>query len=548
MPHADSIYQWKRNLVLIAKNTYVWLHQLSQKYGHPITVLDQIPIEELESLKNFGINGIWLIGIWERSQASRKIKSLYGFENAAASAYSIISYTIAESLGGRKSFLKFRDNAHAAGLKIGCDIVPNHTGLDSPWLARHPDWYIQAENNPSQDFVFNSPNLSPHDSVQVRIEEGYYDQTGAAEVFYYKNNETGIESYIYHGNDGTSMPWNDTAQLNYLVPEVREAVRKTILNVAEDFDIIRLDAAMTLTRQHFKRLWFPSDDGQRCIPTREKYGMSNAQFDNKMPQEFWANVMQDIQQHQPNTLLMAEAFWLMESYFIQQIGMDRVYNSAFMNMMKEEENKQFKTFLRTMKNSQSDALEHLVNYQTTPDEDPAIGLFGKGEKYFGVCTLLCTLPGLPMFGHGQFEGFTEKYGMDFLMPYMDEIIDGDLLREHQRVITPILNQRNLFASSENFILHEMLDFNGNDINDLISFSNKHHHQSALVVFNNSANQVHGTLKLSSDIALDEINLKSLSGCPNHMINFEIDLNAQLITFDFGPYASDVFLIENTRAF
>jgi len=140
MSHANSMFQWKKNLVLVAKNTYVWLHQLSQKYGRSITLLDQIPIEELESLKNFGINGIWLIGIWERSQASRKIKTLYGYENAAASAYSIISYTIAESLGGRKSFLKFRDNAHSVGLKIGCDMVPNHTGLDSPWLVHHPDW------------------------------------------------------------------------------------------------------------------------------------------------------------------------------------------------------------------------------------------------------------------------------------------------------------------------------------------------------------------------------------------------------------------------
>jgi hypothetical protein len=548
MSHANSMFQWKKNLVLVAKNTYVWLHQLSQKYGRSITLLDQIPIEELESLKNFGINGIWLIGIWERSQASRKIKTLYGYENAAASAYSIISYTIAESLGGRKSFLKFRDNAHSVGLKIGCDMVPNHTGLDSPWLVHHPDWYIQADKNPSQDFVFNSPDLSPDDSVQIRIEEGYYDQTGAAEVFSYKNMETGIERFIYHGNDGTSMPWNDTAQLNYLVPEVREAVRETILNVADDFDIIRLDAAMTLTRQHFKRLWFPGDDGQRCIPTRENDHMTDAQFDNKMPQEFWAQVIQDIQQHQPDTLLMAEAFWLMESYFIEQIGMDRVYNSAFMNMMKQEENQQFRAFLRTMSDTQSNALEHLVNYQTTPDEDPAILLFGRGDKYFGVCTLLCTLPGLPMFGHGQIEGFSEKYGMDFLMPYLDESADDNLYNQHQRLITPILKRRELFAFSENFVLHDFKDFNGNDIEDVIIFSNAYHHRSALVLFNNSANPQQGILKLPADIVITQKNLISLSGSSNEPINYKIDLDLQRITLELRPYASDVFLFENTRIF
>ncbi len=35
---------------------------------------------------------------------------------------------------------------------------------------------------------------------------------------------TGDTRYIYHGNDGTTMPWNDTAQLNYLLPVVREAI------------------------------------------------------------------------------------------------------------------------------------------------------------------------------------------------------------------------------------------------------------------------------------------------------------------------------------
>ena len=48
-----------------------------------------------------------------------------------------------------------------------------------------------------------------------------------------------------------------------------------------------------------------------------------------------------------------------------------------------------------------------------PDEGTAGDQFGNGDNYFGVATLLATMPGLPMFGHGQFEGFSEKYGMEF---------------------------------------------------------------------------------------------------------------------------------------
>ena len=48
-----------------------------------------------------------------------------------------------------------------------------------------------------------------------------------------------------------------------------------------------------------------------------------------------------------------------------------------------------------------------------PDEATAFAQFGKGNKYFGVCTLMVTIPGLPMFAHGQVEGCNEKYGMEY---------------------------------------------------------------------------------------------------------------------------------------
>jgi hypothetical protein len=68
-------------------------------------------------------------------------------------------------------------------------------------------------------------------------------------VFKRVDHWTGDTKYIYHGNDGTSMPWNDTAQLNYLKPEIREAVIQTILEVARRSPIIRFDAAMTLSQK-----------------------------------------------------------------------------------------------------------------------------------------------------------------------------------------------------------------------------------------------------------------------------------------------------------
>ncbi|MDR0600266.1 MAG: alpha-amylase, partial [Treponema sp.] len=65
--------EWMPRTVLIAKSALVWLFQLSQKYGREITRLDQIPDEELDELSRRGFTGLWLIGLWERSNASRTI-------------------------------------------------------------------------------------------------------------------------------------------------------------------------------------------------------------------------------------------------------------------------------------------------------------------------------------------------------------------------------------------------------------------------------------------------------------------------------------------
>ena len=98
-------------------------------------------------------------------------------------------------------------------------------------------------------------------------------------VFRRRDRSSGETRYIYHGNDGTSFPWNDTAQLDYLNPAVREQVIQTILHVARLFPVIRFDAAMTLAKRHFHRLWFPGRGRERGDSSaRAEYSMSDAEF------------------------------------------------------------------------------------------------------------------------------------------------------------------------------------------------------------------------------------------------------------------------------
>ncbi|MGD0796978.1 MAG: alpha-amylase family glycosyl hydrolase [Acidobacteriaceae bacterium] len=488
---------WMPNVVLIAKSTYVWLEQLSKKYRRHIFRLDQIPDEELHLLAHRGITGLWLIGLWERSTASQTIKRLRGHFDAVASAYSLKSYDIAEDLGGWQAYDHLKRHAAAAGLRLASDMVPNHMGIDSPWIIEHPDWFLHRWESPFPSYRFDGPDLSSDSRVEIKIEDHYYDQSDAAVAFRLRHHSSGETRYVYHGNDGTTFAWNDTAQLDYSSAEVREHVIQTILHVARLFPIIRFDAAMVLAKRHVQRLWFPLPGAGGSIPSRAENSMSQEEFDRLMPNEFWREVVDRVAAEVPGTLLLAEAFWLLEGYFVRTLGMHRVYNSAFMNMLRDEENAKYRSYLKKTIEFDPDIMKRYVNFMSNPDERTAIDQFGTGDKYFGVSTLLATLPGLPMFGHGQIEGYTERYGMEFKQAKMDEWPDEHLVARHQREIAPLLMQRRIFAGSADFTLYDFWNHFGAVDENVFAYSNRTDGERSLVVYNNKYDSTAGTIHVSA---------------------------------------------------
>src|SRR4051794_24081103 len=448
---------WMPRLVLIAKSTHVWLDQLSRAYGRDIRTLDAIPDEELDRLARWGITGLWLIGLWERSSASQRIKQWRGNPDAAASAYSLDDYAIAQDLGGEPAWANLRGRAWARGIRLASDMVPNHMGIDSGWVTDHPEWFLSLPHPPYPGYTYAGENLADDDRVEIRLEDHYWDNSDAAVTFEWRDHGTGERRYIYHGNDGTSFPWNDTAQLDFSSAVVREQVLQTILSVARKFPVIRFDAAMVLARKHVRRLWFPAPgEGGGAIPSRAEYGtMTQAEFDAAMPHEFWREVVDRVATEVPDTLLLAEAFWLLEGYFVRTLGMHRVYNSAFMHMLRDEDNAGYRRVLKETLEFDPEILKRYVNFMNNPDEATAVEQFGKGDKYVGVATLLATLPGLPMLGHGQFEGFAEKYGMEFRRATLDEQPDQWLVARHEREIVPLLHRRGDFAEARDFLLYDV---------------------------------------------------------------------------------------------
>ena len=281
---------------------------------------------------------------------------------------------------------------------------------------------------------------------------------------------------------------------------MREAVIQKILYVARLSPIIRFDAAMTLAKQHYQRLWYPVPGTGGAIPSRAEHGLTKPEFDRAFPQEFWREVVDRCAAEAPGTLLLAEAFWLLEGYFVRTLGMHRVYNSAFMNMLRDEENANYRSVIKNTIEFDPEILKRYVNFMNNPDERTAVDQFGRGEKYFGVCTLMATLPGLPMFGHGQVEGFTERYGMEYRRAYHDESPDPWLVSHHEQQISPLLHRRALFADVRNFLLYDLYTDFGSVNENVFAYSNSLGDERALVIFNNKYAAARGWIRVSSAFA------------------------------------------------
>jgi len=165
-------------------------------------------------------------------------------------------------------------------------------------------------------------------------------------------------------------------------------------------------------------------------------------------------------------------------------------------MMMKEENEKYKDLLKNTLEYNPEILKRYVNFMSNPDEETAVNQFGKGDKYLGVAVMMATLPGLPMFGHGQVEGYSEKYGMEYKQAYYDEPVDEHLVWRHKKELFPLLKMRHLFSQAEDFELYDFIDENNEVNNNVFAFSNKIDNEIALVLYNNSYSQASGSIRYS----------------------------------------------------
>ncbi|HEV2353457.1 MAG TPA: alpha-amylase family glycosyl hydrolase [Puia sp.] len=88
----------------------------------------------LDRLRAMGVDILWIMPINPISKVDRK--------GTLGSYYAVADYTaVNPEFGTLNDFRELVRAAHARGMKVILDWVPNHTGADNRWLTGHPDFY-----------------------------------------------------------------------------------------------------------------------------------------------------------------------------------------------------------------------------------------------------------------------------------------------------------------------------------------------------------------------------------------------------------------------
>lgn len=351
--------------ILYEINTRVWLRELRHSHGVDMT-LGTVPEGELEYWTRLGFTHIWLMGVWTTGPKTRQLARAQPWLRArlnellpeadetelGSSPYAIQQYRVAADLGGNKALEQFRRRLNARGIALVLDYVPNHVGIDHPWVMSHPDRFVEA------------PEPRP----------GYVTVQTA----------TGIR-HLAHGRDPYFPPWTDTFQLNYRMSETRQAMSRELQRVAGFCDAVRCDMAMLVLADVFQKTW-GGQSGQ---------------------EEFWPEAIAAAKRANPGICLVAEAYWGLEER-LRDLGFDYTYDKELYDHVFAGCAEKVYQHL-----SSEPSLARGVHFLENHDEQRVAKRLSP-LKHRAAAVLMLSLPGMRLLHQGQLTGATEHIPVQFL--------------------------------------------------------------------------------------------------------------------------------------
>lgn len=340
-------------------NTRVWLTELSGALSRPAT-LDDVPDAELDWLAKMGFEWVWFLSVWRTGLAGQEISRSnpewrkefqetlpdLSEDDIRGSGFAITGYTVSKSVGGDAALARLRQRLAKRGLKLMLDFVPNHTGLDHPWVEEHPDYYVAGTE---ADLA-----RAPQNYTWVRRERG--------------------DLILANGRDPYFAGWPDTLQLNYGNPATQEAMIAELVRIAGQCDGVRCDMAMLVLPDVFERTW--------GIPS----------------QPFWPKATQQVREQVSDYCFVAEVYWDLE-WTLQQQGFDYTYDKRLYDRLHDGPPRPVREHFHAGLDYQNKLARFLENH----DEPRAAATLSPGaHEAAAVITFLS--PGLRFFHQGQFEG------------------------------------------------------------------------------------------------------------------------------------------------
>jgi hypothetical protein len=397
----SNVSVWPRYPSVYEINTWVWLSDLSHKYGKTVD-LSSVPAAEWESIADYGFDAVWLMGVWERSPAGITIsnqneglladfrKALPDFrpEDNVGSPYCVRRYVVDPHLGGPGGLAITRRELSQRGMNMILDFVPNHVAPDHAWVTDHPEYFIRG----CADDVKCDPS-------------SYIEVSGTV---------------CACGRDPYYPAWPDVLQLNAFELGLRRAVVETISSIAQQCDGMRCDMAMLLLNSIFERTW-----GSRAGP--------------RPSTEYWVNVISATKSKHPGFLFIAEAYWDLE-WELHQQGFDFCYDKKLYDRLEHSNAESVRLHLCAEIGYQGKLLRFIENH----DEPRAAATFSSAKQR-AIAVTTATLPGTKLFHEGQFEGREVRLPV-FLNRRLDEAVDHELQRFYVNLLEAI--DRPIFREGE----------------------------------------------------------------------------------------------------
>jgi hypothetical protein len=364
-----------------------WLHRLSRELARPATLAD-LPLEALDAWARNGVTHVWLLGVWPIGAQARQHavhlaqtgklpahSSNDPVDEVCGSPYAVAAYHADAALGGDKALDRLRTALRSRGIGLILDFVPNHLALDHPWVHEHPEWFVGSASRREETFRAGS-------GARLR--------------------------WIAHGKDPFFPAWADTAQLDWRLQAVHEAMLRELSAVAERCDGIRADMAMLLLPEVFEKQWeaWPAAPGGRAKGS------------------FWSHAIAAIKGRHPQFLTLAEAYWDLEPTLLDQ-GFDYAYDKRFYDHLIARRPADLRTHLsRSTAGLWSRGARFLENH-----DEVRVASLASQMEHRSWAALLLALPGLRLVHEGQWDGLRGRADIRTLRRQV-EPIDGSLRQSY----------------------------------------------------------------------------------------------------------------------